>query len=180
MDERLRSLDGHWSITIPSNFDIKLFDLMWMDRGVWVIVCCGHCLYLRLRCAVFFLLKSNYLTRSKCGDSNYHYTCNNSNQWTRTTAQNDSLAFKLEKRNYVACEIVVQGLHSLFSLSIYKHPLCHHMCLWQSVYRFSISMVYAVCVSLYARCTIHTHQMTTTPTPAVTLTTIFARVHIRI
>lgn len=112
-----------WPITIPTNFDIKLFDLMRMWCGMWDVC------YLRLRCAVeLFLLKSNYLTRSKCGDSNYHYTCNNSNQWTRTTAPNDSLPFKLEKRNHVACEIAVRGLHSLFSLSLHKHLLSATIC----------------------------------------------------
>lgn len=162
---------ARWSLVNHNTIQFW-YKVIWFDvDGQGCVGDCRRCAYAAaticicvyaVRC--FFLLKSNYLTRSKCGDSNYQYTWNNSNQWTRTTAQNHSLAFKLEKRNYVACKIVVQGLHSLFSLSIYKHPLCHHMCLWQSVCRFSISMLcVCVCVSLYARCTIHTHQMTTTP-----------------
>lgn len=87
MDERAR-ITHQWPLvnhTIPNT--ILIYKVSFWFEWVWVWVLCirrtyatGHCLC--LRCGeIFFLLKSNYLTRSKWGESNYHYTCYISNQW---------------------------------------------------------------------------------------------------
>lgn len=139
-----------WSITIQMNFDLNLF--MWCG---WVKVCtppccwCSLCLYLRLRRAVFIFWYLNqiiYLTRSKWGESNYHYTCNISNQWTIT---NGSLANGLTRETQLLLR--VKQFHSDFiiyspvppppptchsfttNISLLFHPVCLPVCLFLCV-----------------------------------------------
>lgn len=176
-----------WSITIQMNFDLNLF--MWCG---WVKVCtppccwCSLCLYLRLRRAVFIFWYLNqiiYLTRSKWGESNYHYTCNISNQWTIT---NGSLANGLTRETQLLLR--VKQFHSDFiiyspvppvpvpylSLFHYQYLPPLSPCLFACL-SFSMRVLFCHCI----RCTAYTHGMITA-TATGTLRTIFIHVNIRI